>query len=359
VFVAIKGWQSVISNQVSPIKFLRNSGLTLTNTGGLSIGECLLDGSAAFPPLQRPIFLRCLKIVEPPLYRGLKRMNAALLPLRTFAMAVPAGNCLRKFEGFRARSASLVVETQTKRKILTYMKTPLRSKVFALPLLCVAVLIAASPLAHARQTNDVNQCENGKRRLFIFEGGNPIDFIVALDKHFRTRLIQILTLPDLLRRTEVPKLQVAADDPREVLSVYNRLQSPTLGQWRYEPEANAQKASGTNMNVLMLVPDKSVVAGKTERMKVKALALAGVPEAKWGMLTRDLDQARAYGEEAAKGASDVFGGSFRIQRDSKVLIVSGSEGYIEMVESLVGAHRMNAEIEAKASLSAKAPEGEK
>ncbi len=221
------------------------------------------------------------------------------------------------------------------------MKTPLRSKV--IPLLCLAVLMAASPPAHARQTNDVNQGENGKRRLFIFEGGNPIDFIVALDKHFRTRLIQILTLPDLLRRTEVPKLQVAADDPREVLSVYNRLQSPTLGQWRFEPE-NGLKTSGTNMNVLMLVPDKSVVAGKMDRMKVKALALAGVPEAKWAMLTRDLDQAC---EEGAKGANDVFKGSVRIQRDSKVLIVSGSEAYIEMVESLVGAHRTNAEIEAK------------
>ena len=225
------------------------------------------------------------------------------------------------------------------------MKTPPNSKVFALPLLCLAVLIGVCAPAHARQTNDVNQGENGKRRLFIFEGGNPIDFVRALDKHFRTRLMQILTLPDLLRKTEVPKLQVAADDPREVLSVYNRLESPTLGQWRFEPDAKAQKSPGTNMNVLMLVPDKSVTATKMDRLKVKGLALAGVPEAKWPLLTRDLDQAC---EEASKKEEiETLRGSVRIQRDSKVLIVSGSEAYIEMVESLVGAHRMNAEIEAK------------
>src|SRR5205085_4503084 len=135
--------------------------------------------------------------------------------------------------------------------------------------------------------------------------GNPIDFIVALDKHFRTRLVQILTLPDLLRRTEVPKLQVAADDPREVLSLYNRLESPTLGQWRFEPNVATQKAPGTNMNVLMLVPDKSVVEGKLQRARVKALALAGVPEPKWEMLTRDI----GYGK---KLADDAFGGDFRV-----------------------------------------------
>jgi hypothetical protein len=141
---------------------------------------------------------------------------------------------------------------------------------------------------------------------------------------------------------------VAAEDPREVLNLYNRLESPTLGRWRFEPEATGN-ASGTNMNVLMLVPDKSVATGKMGRSatKVKGLPLAGVPEAKWNALRRDIEQARAYGEEAARGLDDDFSGSTSVQRDSKVLIVFGSEAYLEMVESLVSAHRMNAEIEAK------------
>src|SRR5260221_8856128 len=129
------------------------------------------------------------------------------------------------------------------------MNMNLRCKGFGLVLASISVLVVAVQPVQAQQTNETNHVNHTeKKKVFIFEGGNPIDFIVALDKHFRTRLIQILTLPDLLRRTEVPKLQVAADDPREVLSVYNRLQSPTLGQWRFEPE-NGLKTSGTNMNV--------------------------------------------------------------------------------------------------------------
>jgi hypothetical protein len=229
----------------------------------------------------------------------------------------------------------------------------LRGRRFALGCgLCLAVLITALHPVQAQETNGVSVEAKDKKKVFSFEGGNPFDFVVALDKHFRTRLVQILTLPETLSRTKVPKLRVAAEDPREVLNLYNRLESPTLGRWRFEPP---QHIPGTNMNVLMLVPDKSVATGKMEQStKVKGIPLAEVPEAKWESLTRDIEQARAYGEHAiaTKGSSDAFEGSILVQRDSKVLIVVGSEAYLEMVESLVSAHRMNAEIEAKKALPA-------
>src|SRR5258708_33535113 len=106
------------------------------------------------------------------------------------------------------------------------MRMKLRPNPIVFVITFVAVVLVAAQPVEAQQTNEVNQT----KKVFIFEGGNPVDFIMALDKHFRTRLIQILTLPDLLKRAEVPKLRVAADDPCEVLSLYNRLQSPTLGQ---------------------------------------------------------------------------------------------------------------------------------
>src|SRR5687767_6917268 len=110
-----------------------------------------------------------------------------------------------------------------------------------------AVLITALHRVQAQEANGVSQEEKVKKKVFSFEGGNPFDFIVALDKHFRTRLVQILTLPETLSRTKVPKLRVAAEDPREVLNIYNRLESPTLGRWRFEP---AGTGNATNMNVL-------------------------------------------------------------------------------------------------------------
>jgi hypothetical protein len=228
------------------------------------------------------------------------------------------------------------------------MKMKLGSNVFALVLPCLMVFLAPFYPVHAQETNEDKHTEEAKEKVFCFEGGNPLEFVMALDKHFRTRLVQILTLPETLSKTKVPKLRVAAEDPRQVLTVYNRLQSPTLGQWRFEPDGASQNPPGTNMNVLMLVPDKSVVANKIERSvtRVKAVALAGVPETKWDTLISDIEAGKKYGEDAAaKGAGDAFGGSFRFQRESKVLIVSGSEAYIEMVESFVTAHRVNAQIE--------------
>src|SRR6185503_9950425 len=163
------------------------------------------------------------------------------------------------------------------------MKMKLCSNIFALG--CLAALMGAARPVQAEQTNEANRAE--QKKVFIFEGGNPFDFVVALDKHFRTRLVQILTLPERLSRTQVPKLRVAADDPREVLTLYNRLESPTLGQWRFEP-GPAQNAASTNLNVLMLVPDKSAAASKLERTvtKVKGIALTNIPETKWEALTR-------------------------------------------------------------------------
>jgi len=163
------------------------------------------------------------------------------------------------------------------------MKIKLRSNAFALVVPCLMVFLAPLNPVQAQETNEDKHTEEAKEKVFSFEGGNPLDFVMALDKHFRTRLVQILTLPETLSKTKVPKLRVAAEDPRQVLTVYNRLQSPMLGQWRFEPDGASQNAHGTNMNVLMLVPDKSVVANKIERSltKVKAVALAGVPETKW------------------------------------------------------------------------------
>lgn len=208
----------------------------------------------------------------------------------------------------------------------------------------LVLLLAALHPVQAQETNEVSLEEKGKRRVFSFEGGNPFDFVMALDKHFRTRLVQILTLPETLSRTRVPKLRVAAEDPREVLNLYNRLESPTLGRWRFEPPSHLP---GTNLNVLMLVPDKNATNAKLEPgIKVKGIALAGVPEGKWEALIRDIEEAQAVAQQA-RGAEDAFAGSTRIQRDSKVLIVFGSDTYLEMVDSFVSAHRLNAEVDAR------------
>src|SRR5258705_7296135 len=115
-----------------------------------------------------------------------------------------------------------------------YMK--LRLNLVSIVLAGCSVCLAASFPVRADETNDANQTGRPKKEAFFFKGGNPFDFILAMDRHFRMRLGEILSIPSSLARAEVPRMRVSTDNPGEVLALYNRLQDPLLGQWHYEPE---------------------------------------------------------------------------------------------------------------------------
>jgi hypothetical protein len=179
-----------------------------------------------------------------------------------------------------------------------------------------------------------------EKKAFFFEGGNPLQFILAMDKHFRTRLGQILSIPSSLARAEVPKMRIVTDKPEEALQVYNHLEDPLLGQWRYAgpPDDPA---------VLALVPDKQIAINKANTgIKVKALPLASIHKNKWDRLQEDISLARDFGAKTAERlGGDQYDGHTAIQAESKILIVSGSPAYIEMVESVLSAYRVNGQAE--------------
>ena len=135
-------------------------------------------------------------------------------------------------------------------------------------------------------------------------------------------------------------MRIATDTPEEALQVYNRLQDPTLGQWKYA-------GPSSDPSVLALVPDKELALSKaTTGAKVKAMALAGIAELRWNDLQKDVDVAQELGMKMAeKLGGDKYEGHIQIQRESKILIASGSEGFIEMVESVLAAYRANAQSE--------------
>jgi hypothetical protein len=114
-----------------------------------------------------------------------------------------------------------------------------------------------------------------------------------------------------------------------------------LGQWKYTGPAR-------DPSVLALVPDKDVAISKaTTGAKVKALPLSGILEVKWDILRQDVDLASQLGAKTAEQlGGDRYEGHTAIQRESKIMIVSGSQAYIEMVESVLSAYRANAQVEA-------------
>jgi hypothetical protein len=202
----------------------------------------------------------------------------------------------------------------------------------------------AAPPTPPPPTEPAPASEPKPKKAFVFPGGNPVEFIMAMDRHFRTRLFEILSVPHALAHAQVPKMRLTTENPSEPLVLYNRLGDPLLGRWVWEGPIDPT----TNAQVLALVHDKSVASTlQKSGARVKAVALAGVPESRWSALREDIDAARKVGaRQADKESGPAPEGEIRIQPSSKVLIASGSDDFIEMVESVVAAHRANAEIEA-------------
>src|SRR4051812_1519194 len=100
--------------------------------------------------------------------------------------------------------------------------------------LIITTLIAGSLVmvphsARADETNETKRAPKPEKKVFVFEGGRPMDFILAMDRHFRTRLEQILSIPSSLARAHVPRMKISTEKPKDALEVYNHLQDPTLG----------------------------------------------------------------------------------------------------------------------------------
>ena len=219
-----------------------------------------------------------------------------------------------------------------------------KKRIVACPITtALSLLTAAHCLA-----DDTNQVAPGarteakpKKQFFFFTGGTPLDFILAMAHHFRTRLGEILSIPSSLAHAQVPKMRLSTENPGDALALYNRVDNPFLGRWYWDP---SDPNGGTNLHVLTLVPNAGATAEKPVS-RVKAIALGGVPEDKWRALEEDVAVAQKVGRnDAERRGSENPEGEIHIQPASKVLIVSGSDAFIEMVESVVAAHRINADI---------------
>jgi hypothetical protein len=96
----------------------------------------------------------------------------------------------------------------------------------------------------------------------------------------------------------------------------------------------------------MFVPQKSAARQQSE-MNVKAFPLRGIPKADWKRIQEDVVQAN---EEAMKfdaragakyGTRTTILGDVSIHEDTNLLVACGTPSFVEMVESIVAAHRAN------------------
>jgi hypothetical protein len=124
------------------------------------------------------------------------------------------------------------------------------------------------------------------------------------------------------------------DNLKNLVTLYNRLghERPELGQLLVD--GNLDKPS-----VVMIVPDKSASATQPE-IKVKAFSLAGIPEKSLASLQEDIRRAQEQAEDYSHRYGRGIGrGWVSIHEVTHLLVATGSEAYVQMVESVVEAYR--------------------
>src|SRR4051812_27195232 len=110
------------------------------------------------------------------------------------------------------------------------------SKNVIVAVIASALVLATGLPTRADDTNQVKAEAKPKKQAFMFSGGYPHDFILALDHHFRTRLAEILSIPSSLARAEVPKMRLSTENPGDALTLYNSLDNPMMGRWVWDGE---------------------------------------------------------------------------------------------------------------------------
>jgi hypothetical protein len=179
--------------------------------------------------------------------------------------------------------------------------------------------------------------------LFQFNGGHPLDLIRAASDRFHLPWLGIVTIPATQDQVHVPPFTVYITHPNTILLTYNWMaeSDPSLGKWNWQNDAENPDL------IIFEAPRASSSPTPAEEMKVRAFSVAwGDPE-KWGNLKSEIDIAKSQaldfmrqrGEIASAQALD--GTITGINENTKVMVVIGSQTYIDMVASIVSAYQEN------------------
>jgi hypothetical protein len=151
------------------------------------------------------------------------------------------------------------------------------------------------------------------------------------DVHIPRLRINQDSLGPILRPTGTERGPLVA-----LVSLYNQLgeQKPELG--RLIVKGDLSKPS-----VVMFVPDKAATDTQP-KVKVKAFSIWGISDAERAKLQEDIERAK---KEALDYASRLRGssglrsleGNVAIHNDTSLLVATGPESFVEMVESIVTA----------------------
>lgn len=187
---------------------------------------------------------------------------------------------------------------------------------------------------------------------FVFGGGTPNDLLNAVQFQLKVDWRSVANIPTEMANVQIPKLRfnpgsVGPSQPRAggesgplaaLVSLYNQLgeQKPELG--RLIVKGELRKPS-----VVVFVPDKAAVDIES-KIKVKAFSIYEIDKADRAKLQTDIDRARGEAMISAAHLRRSAGirnleGSVAMHEDTSLLVATGPESFVEMVESIVNAYQ--------------------
>jgi hypothetical protein len=185
---------------------------------------------------------------------------------------------------------------------------------------------------------------------FAFPGGTPSQFLSAVQDQYKVDWSSVADIPKEMADAHIPKLRITQDSLEPILrrtgpeggplaalvSLYNQLgeQKPELG--RLIVKGDLAKPS-----VVMFVPDKAAVEAQP-KVKVKAFSIWGVSDPARVTLLEDIERTKKEALDSAsrqRGAQNIraLEGTVAIHNDTSLLVATGPESFVDLVESIVTA----------------------
>lgn len=188
--------------------------------------------------------------------------------------------------------------------------------------------------------------------VFSFGGGTPNAFLDSIQKQFGVEWSSVVDIPREMADVRIPRLRLTqqslaalarrpggTNNPLGALiSLYNQLGEQKRELGRLIVQGDLAKPS-----VVAFVPDKTL-ADAQPKLKTRAFSIHGINDADRKKLLEDIERAKQEAFEFAlhNSSSRALDGAVAIHSDTGLLVATGSEPFVEMVESIVNACQDNA-----------------
>ncbi len=186
--------------------------------------------------------------------------------------------------------------------------------------------------------------------LFEFGGGPAWRLITAASEHFHLPWEAIASLSDPQYRVLVPRFILYVRQPEDILKTYNWLaeNNPSMGKWIWKGDA-------ANPDALILIPQKNPPDSPESEIKVRALSLAAIPQARWNAMEDEIETSREEAESFMRRSENAsvqpLDGTIQLNPGTRNLVAIGSQSYIDMVASVVAAFQAVAQAQPESAPS--------